>query len=319
MATTYPSPWHAHALQRVAAGPAEPLTPPARMEWTPHRGYGPGAELLGADLRGRHVLELGCGPGHNAAHLAHHKGARVFYSGTIDMGEARRALDLVDKAAALVSLEGPQEVAEAAWEVYNEGSAGLSDYERSGDVRASWIAAVQAGCETDLRAALDRIRYHLLEQVQPPWRPTGKTWILEALRDPETCFPQVPTHTELGARTVLFSPEREARLGVLGNTRLVRPADGGAPVPYYETVRPSADLIRHLRAGVEAYLSACRPLVEGGTVPSGGVEGILRYALNAKHGSSPEREFSLTAGDVGNDLLQFVSAAEATLYPEETD
>ncbi|NLU70635.1 class I SAM-dependent methyltransferase [Streptomyces sp. HNM0574] len=47
------------------------------MEWTPHRAHGPGAELLGTELRGRRVLELGCGPGHNAAHLAHRTGARV--------------------------------------------------------------------------------------------------------------------------------------------------------------------------------------------------------------------------------------------------
>lgn len=74
MATTHPSPWHSHALQRLADGPAEPLAPPPRMEWTPHRGHGPGAEILGTDLHGQRALELGCGPGHNAAHLAHHHG-----------------------------------------------------------------------------------------------------------------------------------------------------------------------------------------------------------------------------------------------------
>lgn len=75
MATTYPSPWHAHAAQRLSAGPVAPLVPPVRMEWTPQSGYGPGAEILGAMLRNRRVLELGCGPGHNAAHLAHHGAA----------------------------------------------------------------------------------------------------------------------------------------------------------------------------------------------------------------------------------------------------
>ncbi|MGW5331544.1 class I SAM-dependent methyltransferase [Streptomyces bauhiniae] len=64
------SPWHAHALQRTAAGIAEPLSVPARMEWTTRPGQGPGAEILGPDLRGKRVLELGCGAGHNAAHLA---------------------------------------------------------------------------------------------------------------------------------------------------------------------------------------------------------------------------------------------------------
>lgn len=70
-------PWHAHALQRIAAGPAEPLPVAAWMEWTTRPGRGPGAEILGPDLRGKRLLELGCGPGHNAAHLAIRHGAHV--------------------------------------------------------------------------------------------------------------------------------------------------------------------------------------------------------------------------------------------------
>ncbi|MFJ1912014.1 class I SAM-dependent methyltransferase [Streptomyces sp. NPDC088147] len=64
------SPWHAHAFQRTAAQLAEPLAVPARMEWTTRPGQGPGADVLGPDLHGKRLLELGCGPGHNAAHLA---------------------------------------------------------------------------------------------------------------------------------------------------------------------------------------------------------------------------------------------------------
>ncbi len=71
------SPWHAHAAQRTAAGLAEPLSVPARMEWTTRPGQGPGADALGPDLRGKRLLELGCGPGHNAAHLATRHGAYV--------------------------------------------------------------------------------------------------------------------------------------------------------------------------------------------------------------------------------------------------
>jgi SAM-dependent methyltransferase len=40
------------------------------MEWTQQPGVGPGAEILGADLTGRRMVELGCGAGHNTAHLA---------------------------------------------------------------------------------------------------------------------------------------------------------------------------------------------------------------------------------------------------------
>jgi 2-polyprenyl-3-methyl-5-hydroxy-6-metoxy-1,4-benzoquinol methylase len=40
------------------------------MEWTQRPGIGPGAEILGNDLDGQRVVELGCGSGHNTAHLA---------------------------------------------------------------------------------------------------------------------------------------------------------------------------------------------------------------------------------------------------------
>lgn len=74
---TQASPWYVHALQRTTAAPAEPLSVPARMEWTTRPGSGPGAEILGPDLRHKRLLELGCGPGHNAAHLATRYGAQV--------------------------------------------------------------------------------------------------------------------------------------------------------------------------------------------------------------------------------------------------
>ncbi|MET9695810.1 class I SAM-dependent methyltransferase [Streptomyces sp. NPDC006529] len=71
------SPWYTHAAQRLAATPAHALSPPRRMQWGIHPGLGPGAEILGPDLRRRCVLELGCGPGHHVAHLAKHHEARV--------------------------------------------------------------------------------------------------------------------------------------------------------------------------------------------------------------------------------------------------
>jgi SAM-dependent methyltransferase len=63
--------WQEHAEQRVADHPPHPRQPPTRMQWTQQPGRGPAAELLG-ELTGRHVLELGCGPGHNLAHLVDH-------------------------------------------------------------------------------------------------------------------------------------------------------------------------------------------------------------------------------------------------------
>jgi SAM-dependent methyltransferase len=40
------------------------------MEWAQRPGVGPGAELLGDGLTDLRVVELGCGAGHNTAHLA---------------------------------------------------------------------------------------------------------------------------------------------------------------------------------------------------------------------------------------------------------
>ncbi|AXG79168.1 class I SAM-dependent methyltransferase [Streptomyces paludis] len=63
--------WDAHAAARFTQHPAGPLKPPARMEWTQRPGIGPAAEILGGgDLAGRRIVELGCGAGHNTAHLA---------------------------------------------------------------------------------------------------------------------------------------------------------------------------------------------------------------------------------------------------------
>ncbi|MGW3042372.1 class I SAM-dependent methyltransferase [Kitasatospora sp. NPDC001159] len=62
--------WDVHANQRLANGSPRPLAPPGRMEWTQRPGIGPGAEILGSDLAGRRIVELGCGPGHNTAYLA---------------------------------------------------------------------------------------------------------------------------------------------------------------------------------------------------------------------------------------------------------
>ncbi|MBO3741751.1 class I SAM-dependent methyltransferase [Actinoplanes flavus] len=61
--------WDAHAAARLTQGPVIPLDPPPRMEWTQRPGIGPGTEIIGEDLTGRRIVELGCGAGHNTAHL----------------------------------------------------------------------------------------------------------------------------------------------------------------------------------------------------------------------------------------------------------
>lgn len=54
---------------------ARPLPEPDRFDWG-FGGSGPGAEILG-ELSGRRVLDLGCGPARNAAHLVRTYGASV--------------------------------------------------------------------------------------------------------------------------------------------------------------------------------------------------------------------------------------------------
>jgi SAM-dependent methyltransferase len=44
------------------------MSVPPRLEWTRQPGIGPGTAVLGP-LVGRTVIELGCGSGHNLAHL----------------------------------------------------------------------------------------------------------------------------------------------------------------------------------------------------------------------------------------------------------
>lgn len=99
------TPWYAHALQRTAAGPAEPLPVPARVEWTTRPGSGPGAETLGPDLRRKRVLELGCGPGHNAACLAVRHGARVIGVDLVGL-QVRRARSHYGRLANLTFVAG---------------------------------------------------------------------------------------------------------------------------------------------------------------------------------------------------------------------
>ncbi|MEV6855813.1 class I SAM-dependent methyltransferase [Streptomyces microflavus] len=78
------SPWYAYAVQTRPASDG-PAPPAARMEWGTYPGAGPGAEVLGRSLRGRRILELGCGQGQNAAHLVDRHQAQVTAIDLIDL------------------------------------------------------------------------------------------------------------------------------------------------------------------------------------------------------------------------------------------
>jgi ubiquinone/menaquinone biosynthesis C-methylase UbiE len=54
--------------------PSHEVAAPIQFEWTRQPGIGPGLAILG-ELRGQTVVEIGCGSGHNLAHLVAHHGA----------------------------------------------------------------------------------------------------------------------------------------------------------------------------------------------------------------------------------------------------
>ncbi|MER5887861.1 class I SAM-dependent methyltransferase [Streptomyces sp. NPDC001941] len=124
------SPWQAHAMQRIVTGRPEPRTPPERVDWSTGGGAGPGTEVLGRDLLGNRVLELGCGAGHHVAHLALHHGARSVGVDLVDLQirRARAHYGHVDGASfavvdALRHLQTPGETYDAIYSVF--GAIGL--------------------------------------------------------------------------------------------------------------------------------------------------------------------------------------------------
>ncbi|AEH11017.1 MULTISPECIES: class I SAM-dependent methyltransferase [Protofrankia] len=67
--------WEQHARARIAAGDLDTRPAIHRFRWTRTGVNDPGAELFG-DIRGKRVVELGCGTGDNLAYLVDRCGAR---------------------------------------------------------------------------------------------------------------------------------------------------------------------------------------------------------------------------------------------------
>ncbi|HXC85330.1 MAG TPA: class I SAM-dependent methyltransferase [Trebonia sp.] len=84
--------------------PARHLSIRPRLEWTRQPGTGPSSAVLGP-LAGRTVVELGCGSGHNLAHLVaarHAVGIGIDY----DLAKISRALDLYGHLSNLAFILG---------------------------------------------------------------------------------------------------------------------------------------------------------------------------------------------------------------------
>ncbi len=67
--TTTAIAWDTYAQQRPERRPVNARGETTWFNWTQYEDHGPGAELLGV-AAGARVLDLGCGKGGNAAHLA---------------------------------------------------------------------------------------------------------------------------------------------------------------------------------------------------------------------------------------------------------
>ncbi|MFF3976609.1 NUDIX domain-containing protein [Streptomyces sp. NPDC001828] len=66
--------WQIYGQRQLARAYTPPI--PDQLGWTPWKGIGPGAEVLG-DVAGRRVLDIGSGAGHHAVYLAQAHQARV--------------------------------------------------------------------------------------------------------------------------------------------------------------------------------------------------------------------------------------------------
>ncbi|MGW6316298.1 hypothetical protein [Streptomyces sp. NPDC055099] len=234
---------------------------------------------------------------------------RDFYSPALDTREANRARDRIEEAASLVFLEGPEEVSEAAWEVYNEAGAGIAVCEVHSEVRAAWAKLRGTGNQRSLRLLLSESQ-DALEGVQGLWAATARKWCLGIANGSGTRhFPALPTHEHRPWGMEIWSHDD----GPFGGARLVQMRDEGGPVPFYETVRPSSDVIDRLRASIDHYMSASALLVESETLTATEVNDMLAYALGSEHGATPEDTFARTGGDVANDILEFISKAQGVL------
>ncbi|MGP3985474.1 SAM-dependent methyltransferase [Streptomyces sp. 3N207] len=229
MRLAHPSPWHAHAVQRLAEGPARALLPPPRMEWTPHPGHGPGSEILGPGTPGRRVVELGCGPGHNIAHLAAHqcvKGTGVDLVG-LQIRRARSHYGHIDKLTfaaghALHYLQATQERFDVVYSVF--GAVGI----------------VSPGLL--LPAIHERLLPHGLLAFSVP-HPRRSGWPPAIHDGPAHDFVLLPDHNRLPIARWEFDVDRWAQqlhragLTLTGALEFAHPTESGSPTTLLITAR----------------------------------------------------------------------------------
>ncbi|GHJ36830.1 bifunctional 2-polyprenyl-6-hydroxyphenol methylase/3-demethylubiquinol 3-O-methyltransferase UbiG [Streptomyces sp. TS71-3] len=115
--------WDAYAGQRPERRPVNGRGETTWFNWTQHADHGPGAELLALPDRGS-VLDLGCGKGGNAAHLAtvgHHTAGVDISPRQLDAARTRwghLGRLTLHQANALDYLEEPGPDFDAVYSVY---------------------------------------------------------------------------------------------------------------------------------------------------------------------------------------------------------
>ncbi|MFJ9754988.1 class I SAM-dependent methyltransferase [Streptomyces sp. NPDC101149] len=125
--------WDTYSRQRPGRRPTNARGETTWFNWTQYEDHGPGLELL-AVSPGAHVLDLGCGKGGNAAHLAA-RGVRAvgIDVSPVQLRAARErwgelpGLDL-RQAEAVAFLEGTGETFDAVYSVY--GALWFTDPDR---------------------------------------------------------------------------------------------------------------------------------------------------------------------------------------------
>ncbi|MEO3750771.1 hypothetical protein [Streptomyces sp. B6B3] len=252
---------------------------------------------------------------------AAHELAQLLTQESPDAAAARLARDKVEVACGLVNLEGPDEVIEAAWDVWNVAGDALHDYERTEPLRMVWQRLLSTEGGQNLVRSLQRVR-RSLSMVEPRWRATTNRWAFRVLIGPgdEAILPDFPTHSAWRPHDGSVQPWNQEE--VLAHGRAWTMATLGSPSA---VGRPSTRIIEQIRSDIGAYRLAAALLVEDlSHVIDGGQERarvtadeaneIFVYAATSG-AVTPMQNYHSISEDAAQKVLDLGAAARNILYP----